>query len=264
MTRHCQLVIGPAGSGKSTYCATIMSYCESSKRPIYLVNLDPAAEHFEYSPTIDICDLISVNDVMEELGLGPNGGLIYCMEFLLNNIDWLQDQIDQYEDDYLLFDCPGQIELYTHPIMRQLIEALKQWGFAVSAVYLLDSQFIIDPSKFFAGLLTATATMINLEVPHINVMSKWDLVQGKFSDEELEEYLNPEAINFLSKIQSTCNPRHAKLSEALVDLVELYGMINFIPFNIKDEDSVEYCLSVIDNAIQYGEDLEPKEPSGME
>ena len=30
--------------------------------------------------TADIRDLISVDDVMAELGLGPNGALMYCME----------------------------------------------------------------------------------------------------------------------------------------------------------------------------------------
>ena len=35
-------------------------------------------------------------------------------------------------------------------------------------------------------------------------------------------------------------------------------MVSFIPLNITDEDSVEYVLSTIDNALQYGEDLEPK------
>ena len=37
-------------------------------------------------------------------------------------------------------------------------------------------------------------------------------------------------------------------------------MINFIPLNVKDEESIEYVLSHIDNAVQYGEDIEPKEP----
>lgn len=37
-------------------------------------------------------------------------------------------------------------------------------------------------------------------------------------------------------------------------------MMNFIPLNIYDEASVEYVLSHIDNAVQYGEDLEPVEP----
>lgn len=30
---------------------------------------------------VDIRELISLEDVMEELGLGPNGGLLYCMEY---------------------------------------------------------------------------------------------------------------------------------------------------------------------------------------
>ena len=38
-----------------------------------MANLDPAAESFDYSLAFDIRDLISVEDVMEELDLGPNG-----------------------------------------------------------------------------------------------------------------------------------------------------------------------------------------------
>ena len=59
------------------------------KRRILIVNLDPAAEHFKYKCDIDIRDLIGLDDVMEELKLGPNGALIYCMEYLLLNLDWL-------------------------------------------------------------------------------------------------------------------------------------------------------------------------------
>ena len=46
------------------------------------MNLDPAAEDFAYKPDLDIKDLISLEDVMEEIGLGPNGGLIYCFEYV--------------------------------------------------------------------------------------------------------------------------------------------------------------------------------------
>ena len=34
----------------------------------------------------DIRELINLDDVMEELGLGPNGGLMYCMEYPLLNL----------------------------------------------------------------------------------------------------------------------------------------------------------------------------------
>jgi GTPase SAR1 family protein len=57
----------------------------------------------------DIRELISLEDVMEELKLGPNGGLIYCMEYLEENLeDWFSEQMEDYiDDDYLIFDCPG-------------------------------------------------------------------------------------------------------------------------------------------------------------
>lgn len=61
---------------------------------------------------------------MDELQLGPNGSLVYCMEYLLENMDWFQEKLDEYDDDeYLIIDCPGQIELYTHiPVMNKIID----------------------------------------------------------------------------------------------------------------------------------------------
>lgn len=55
---------------------------EIENKTIHVVNLDPAAEYFEYNPLIDIRELIHVDDAMEddEMQFGPNGGLIFCME----------------------------------------------------------------------------------------------------------------------------------------------------------------------------------------
>jgi hypothetical protein len=43
-----------------------------------------------YECSIDVRELVSVEDVMVEMNLGPNGGLVYAMEYLVTNIDWLQ------------------------------------------------------------------------------------------------------------------------------------------------------------------------------
>ncbi len=67
--------------------------------------------HFSLSSLIsriDIRDLISLDDVQEELKYGPNGGLVYCMEYLLENIDWLMEELTEFaEDSFVIFDCPG-------------------------------------------------------------------------------------------------------------------------------------------------------------
>lgn len=79
--RYAVLVCGPAGAGKTTFTTSFLTHLEASKRRAHLVNLDPAAPpNEEHSAAIDIRDLISLDDVMEELSYGPNGGLVYCFE----------------------------------------------------------------------------------------------------------------------------------------------------------------------------------------
>lgn len=73
--------------------------------------------------------------------------------------------------------CSGQIELYTHiPVMKQLVEKLQAWDFRICAVFMLDAQFLVDAAKFVSGSLTALSTMVNLEIPHVNVLTKLDLL----------------------------------------------------------------------------------------
>lgn len=54
MVRCGQLVVGPAGSGKSTYCNAIKELCADQHRRAYLINLDPAAEDLPYECDIGI------------------------------------------------------------------------------------------------------------------------------------------------------------------------------------------------------------------
>lgn len=255
---YAQLVIGPAGSGKSTYCSSLYQHCETMQRAVHIVNLDPAAENFDYPVSVDIRELISLDDVMEELGLGPNGALIYCMEELEDNMDdWLNEKLDDFmDDDYLVFDCPGQIELFSHvPFLRNFVEHLKSKNFNVCAVYVLDSQFMTDVTKFISGCLSSLSAMVQLELPHVNILSKMDLVKNK---RDLDDFLNPEPHMLLSLLNREMAPRFEKLNKALIDLVDEYSMVSFIPLDLRKEKSIQYVLSQIDMSIQYGEDADVK------
>ena len=46
----------------------------------------------------------------------------------------------------------------------------------------------------------------------------------------------------------------------LVLQIDDYSLVKFYPLDITDEDSINDLLIQIDFTIQYGEDLEPKEP----
>lgn len=267
MPRYGQLVMGPAGSGKSTYCSNMVKHAEMLKRTIHVVNLDPAAEYFDYPVLADIRELIHLDDAMEDesLRFGPNGGLVFCMEYLAQNFDWLQEQLEEVEDDYIIFDCPGQIELYTHiPVMRQLVETLQKWDFRICGVFLVDSQFMIEPSKFISGILTALSTMVNLEIPHVNVMTKIDLLSKK-AKKELERYLEPELPVLLAEEfdDSRLSQKFKKLNSSIAKMIDDYSLVKFLPMDISDEDTINDVLIQIDTAIQYGEDFEPKEIPDM-
>ncbi|KAF7301331.1 GPN-loop GTPase 3 [Mycena indigotica] len=282
--RYAVLVTGPAGAGKTTFTKSFLTHLAASRRSAHLVNLDPAAapEGYEHAPVIDIKDLVSLEDVMGELGYGPNGGLVYCFEYLLQNMDWLEEELGGYEDDYLIFDCPGQIELYTHhPFLPTLVQNLTKMGIRTSAVYLIESQFMEDKYKFFSGVLSAMSAMVNLEIPWINIMSKMDLVTANPDDparasggrnglrgrRNIARYLDPDPLLLVSargQEGDTANPRFHALNQAIVQLIEDHPLVSFLPLDLTSPDSLETVISHIDYTMQYGEDEEPKEPHDLD
>lgn len=46
---------------------------------------------------------------MEEFDLGPNGAMVYCLEYLEKNVDWLMERLEGLNKKYLIFDFPGQV-----------------------------------------------------------------------------------------------------------------------------------------------------------
>lgn len=258
MGKFVQLVMGPAGVGKSFYCKTMQDHGRNTKRSIHVANMDPANETFEYEPSFDIRDLVKLEDVMEDHGYGPNGGLIYCMEFLISNSDWLKDELDDFgEDEYVILDCPGQVELYSHlPIMHNLSKMLQMWGFRVVSVYLLDALFVLEPSKFIAGCMLSLSCMLQLELPHINIVTKCDIADKA----KVAEILDADGTRMIQGYDRVSSGKLRKLSQAIGSVIDDYMIVSFVMLDVTDEESIEEVLYRTDHCIQYGDDLEPREP----
>uniref|UniRef100_A0A7S4NVB5 GPN-loop GTPase 3 n=1 Tax=Paramoeba aestuarina TaxID=180227 RepID=A0A7S4NVB5_9EUKA len=203
---------------------------------------------------------------MEAMNLGPNGGLVYCMEFLLDNIEWLEENMGDYDQDYLIFDCPGQIELYTHiPLMKKLCQKLGDWNYNICSVFVLDSHFATPPSKFVSGTLYCLSSMIQMETAQINILSKIDLMKkDPHTYKQLLKYMDAETDMMLPMLHEETGEKMSKLNEAIAGLVADYSLVSFLPLDITDEDSMEIVLAHIDNSIQFGEDEEVKMPKDEE
>jgi hypothetical protein len=155
--------------------------------------------------------------------------------------------------------------------------------------------YTADRSKFISASLSAMSCMVMMGLPHINVMSKMDLVKGNISKRNLEDFLDPDTMLLDSDPMEMERRRHEqegedeageggvvgaeqtptspafssgvmtgsisrKLNHAVANLVEEMGLVKYLKLHVSDEESVEAILSQIDYIIQYQEAQEPREP----
>lgn len=244
---YALFVFGPAGAGKSTFCRNIREHGRSTGRCYEIVNLDPAQTGtHEYA--VDLRDFITVDEVMENCDYGPNGGLVAALEEMYENIDALE--LEELEHSFLVFDCPGQIELFMHSEVMEKIVAHVQRYFRCGVVYVMESQYLTDINKYISGCLCALVSMARLPVPCINVISKMDLV----ADEDLDMFYTPteELFSLLG------SGRYAQLNRKTLDFILENNMLGFCPVDWAREECIEEILYYIDNALQYYDDAEPR------
>lgn len=254
-----QLIVGPPGSGKTTYCQNAFKFYQELGRNVAIVNLDPANENMEYTATIDVMELITVQDVMDNMHLGPNGALMYCAEFLEEHLnDWLLPNLRKQSTtcNYFFFDCPGQVELYTHHAsMSKIFERLEKEGYHLVTINLIDSHYCSEPSKFVSTLLLALNMMLRMGLPHVNVLSKADLLK-KHEDKlhfNLDFYTDVLDLKYLLEAldDTTTLRKYKKLNAAICSMVEDYSLVSFQLLDSRNTESMLRLRNHIDKANGY-------------
>ncbi|KAK1041604.1 hypothetical protein LTR33_015654 [Friedmanniomyces endolithicus] len=125
------LPTGPPGAGKSTLTNGLQQFMTAIARPCSVANLDPANDNVPYEPAFDVRDLVSVEEVMEREELGPNGGVLWAMEEVEANFEWLEQRLSDCEETVVL-DPPGQPELMQHhTALPRILHRLEKLGYRV-------------------------------------------------------------------------------------------------------------------------------------
>ena len=160
----CVIVLGMAGSGKTTFVQRLVAHLhtkkiknpEENKAP-YVVNLDPACHEVPYPANVDIRDTVNYKEVMKQYKLGPNGGIITSLNLFATKFDQVLNLIDRRSDkspvDHVIFDTPGQIEVFTWSASGNIITEALAAQFPTVVVYVLDAVRSKDPVTFMSNML---------------------------------------------------------------------------------------------------------------
>ncbi|KAK5135315.1 hypothetical protein LTR08_005419 [Meristemomyces frigidus] len=257
------LPLGPPGAGKSTLTNGLHQFLTAIARPISVANLDPANTNIPYPCAFDVRDLVSVDDVMEREALGPNGGVLWAMEELELNFDWLEDRLAQCEETVVL-DPPGQPELMVHHMaLPRILARLEKAGYRIVVVQLLDSVVLTRPSLYLSSLLLCVRGMLHLPYPVVNVLTKIDNLQAvggaalpfnlDFYTEvqDLHHLLPALAAEHTASSGSNNDDKWHNLNEALISLILDFGLVAFETLAVEDRASMASLLKAIDRASGY-------------
>lgn len=157
------LIVGPAGSGKSLLTKEFGQYLEMNYSVTYM-NLDSGTIQTPYNPDFDIREYYTLEEIMAEEELGPNGATLEAVD-RLKEID-----LPAFKDDFVLIDTPGQLEPF---VFRGGAEIFR--GFTDNTIFLMDGTAPLNtfPSQYLYSLTTQYA----LDSPMITVINKTDLLK---------------------------------------------------------------------------------------
>ena len=221
-TPICVLVVGMAGSGKTTLMSALQEstypYEDEEEEeqeqeaagdqkppastqvstpdtmPAYCINLDPATLEVPYNASIDIRDTVKYKEVMSQHKLGPNGAIMTSLNLYATKFDQviqiLENRADQNKlSKYLLVDTPGQIEAFTWSASGTILSESLASTFPTVLVFVVDTvRCASSPNTFMSNMLYACSMYYRTRLPLVICFNKTDVVSHEFCMEWMRDY----------------------------------------------------------------------------
>ncbi|KAF8007005.1 hypothetical protein BT93_K1108 [Corymbia citriodora subsp. variegata] len=184
------IVIGMAGSGKTTFLHRLVCHTQASNIRGYVINLDPAIMTLPFGANIDIRDTVKYKEVMKQFNLGPNGGILTSLNLFATKFDEVVSVIEKRADqlDYVLVDTPGQIEIFTWSASGAIITEAFASTFPTVIAYVVDTPRSESPVTFMSNMLYACSILYKTRLPLVLAFNKTDVAQHQFALEWMEDF----------------------------------------------------------------------------
>lgn len=214
------------------------------------IDLDPSSLE-EGGYDISIKDLVAASEVQKLEGLGPNGAILYSMEFLEQNVQWLSEEISNRiatssaKRQFLLIDFPGQVECYVayNTIDVILTHLLVEHKHNLCGLLLTEAHNLLDHRSLLCSGLSIAAQQVSLGIPVLLVASKGDLLSV---DQRvlLNARLEAGITDTLSSMHGV-RPFHLAIAEFLDANLSLLPL----PVSVDDNESLQLLLQEVSRII---------------
>lgn len=244
-------IIGTAGSGKSLLTASFANWLKIGKQNVITVNLDPGALTLPYTPDVDVRNYISVEELMEGYGLGPNGALVMAADLIAEETQRLEGEIEDFNPDLVLVDTPGQMELFAFRASGPYIasELTKE---PKAIVYLFDSVFSASPLNYISNLFLSAAVYNRFFISQVHVLSKCDLLPSRDVDRIVDWSANPKT--FETAIEEKLSGTRRLLSRDMMHAIYRLGLrFLLIPVSAKTNEGLINLNAALERILAGGE-----------
>uniref|UniRef100_A0A914C3P0 GPN-loop GTPase n=1 Tax=Acrobeloides nanus TaxID=290746 RepID=A0A914C3P0_9BILA len=240
----CLIVLGMAGSGKSSFVQRLTAHLHSKKIAPYVINLDPAVMKVPYPANIDIRDTVKYKEVMREYGLGPNGAIMTCLNLLCTRFDQVLDILKKREATipYCIIDTPGQIEAFTWSASGSIITDTLASTYPTMIAYVIDSSRAVNPTTFMSNMLYACSILYRSKLPFFLVLNKADIVKPTFITKWMNDF--EEFQEALDETQGTYMNDLTRSLSLVLD--SFYEGLNSVMVSSTTGEGIEQVLEVIE------------------
>lgn len=247
-------VVGTAGSGKSLLSASLEKWFTGANLSTTVVNLDPGVEKPPYISDVDIREYVDYGEVMSKFGLGPNGALVASLDMAVNHVTTIREEIIDFGRDYVIVDCPGQMELFAYRNSGPLLISSLSYPEPSVSLYLMDANIARTPTGYLSSMLLGFSINIRFGLPQLTLLSKIDILSPteiekvlQWGDEpyDLEEALNSMASGLVRDYAFS----------ALQMLKDLGGAVTVLPVSAKEMNGVERVYGELQKIFLGGENI---------
>jgi len=243
----CLLVIGMAGSGKTTFINQLekqTTNLENNKLP-FIVNLDPAVSSLNYTAFVDIRNKIKIKDVMKNYNLGPNGAILTSLNLFSAQFDSVLNKMDEKKNstEMYIVDTPGQIEVFSWSASGSIISQMISLTYPTALVYVVDLARCQNPNTFMSNMLFCCSILFKMRLPMIVVFNKTDVSDPEAVKNWLSDYESYQ--NDLKKNETYLSSLSRSMS---LVLDEFYKDINAVYLSSKTGDGFPDLFKAVEKA----------------